>query len=174
MADNKAFCSNLDIKGITDVDYRHVKRVFKEFNIKCLGEYHDLYIQSDTLLLADVLENSRNKCIEIYGSGPAHFLSATGLAWKGCLKMTGVKLELLTDFSMLPMVKKGIRGGIRHATHKYAKANNKYMKNYHKNIESSYFLYLHENNLYGWGMPQKLPVNVLNGKKTLINLMKCS
>ena len=72
LADEKYFYSNLNINSITDVDYRHAKRVFKEFNIKYLGEYHDLYVQSDTLLLADVLENFRNKCIEIYDLDLAH------------------------------------------------------------------------------------------------------
>ena len=80
--------------------------------IKNLGEYHDLYVQSDTLLLADVLENFRNKCTEIYELDPAHFLSAPGLAWKVCLKKTGVKLELLTDIDMLLMIEIGIRGGM--------------------------------------------------------------
>ena len=67
--------------------------MFKEFNIKNLGEYHDLYVQSDILLLADVFENFRNKCIEIYELHPAHFFSALGLAWQACLKKAGVKLE---------------------------------------------------------------------------------
>ena len=100
-------------------------------------------------MLADVFENFRNKCIEIYELDPAHFLSAPGLAWQACLKKTKVKLELLTDIDMLLMVEKGIRGGMCQAIHKYAKANNKYMKNYDKNIESSYLIYLHANNLYG-------------------------
>ena len=72
MADKEDFYSNLNINSITDVDYRHAKRVFKEFNIKYLGEYHNLYVQSDTFLLADVLENFRNKCIEIYELDLAH------------------------------------------------------------------------------------------------------
>ena len=70
-------------------------------NKKNLGEYHDLYVQSNTLLLADVFENLRDKCIEIYELDPAHFLSAPGLAWQACLKKTKVKLELLTDIDML-------------------------------------------------------------------------
>ena len=136
--------------------------MFKELKLKNLSDYHDLYVQSDTLLLADVFENFRNKCIEIYELDPAHFLSAPGLAWQTCLKKTGVKLELLTDIDMLLMVEKGIRGGICHAIHRFAKANNKYMKNYDKNIESSYLMSLicmDANNLYGWAMSQKLPVN---------------
>ena len=132
--------------------------MFKYFNLKNLGEYHDLYVQSDTLLLVDVFENFRNKCIEILiniNIDPTHFLSTPGLAWQACLKKTGVKLELLTNIDMF-MVQKGIRGGICHAINRYAKANNKYMKHYDKNKESSYLMYLDANNLYGWAMSQKL------------------
>ena len=110
-------------------------------------------------MLADVFENFRDKCIEIYGLDPAHFLSAPGLAWQACLKKTKVKLELLTDIDMLLMVEKGIRGGICQAIHRHAKVNNKYMKNYDKDITSSYLAYLDTNNLYGWAMSQKLLVN---------------
>ena len=123
---------------ITDVDYRPAIRVLKNFNNKNLGDYHDLYVQSDTLLLADVFENIRNKCIEICGLDPSHFLSAPGLSWQAYLKKTEIKLELLTDVDMFLMVEKGIRGGICHAIHRYAKANNRYMKNNDKNKESSY------------------------------------
>ena len=98
-------------------------------------------------------------CLKEYGLNPAHFLTAAGLAWDACLKKTKVELELLTDTNMLLMVENGIRGGICQATHKYAKANNKYMKNYDKNIESSYLEFLNANNLYGWAMSQKLPIN---------------
>ena len=149
LPDKEVFFSSLNMEGITSVDYRYAKRVYKEFKSKSLGGYHDLYVQSDTLLLAEVLENFRNKCIEIYELDPAHFLSAPGLAWQCCLKKTEVELELLTNIDMLLMVEKGIRGGICHAIHRYAKANNKYMKNYDKNIISSYLMYLDANNLYG-------------------------
>ena len=135
-----------------------IMRTLKKFKIKHLGEYHNLYVQSDTLLLGDVLENVRNKCLEIYELDPIYFVSAPGLAWQACLKKTGVKLELITDYDMILMIEKGIRGGICQATHRYAKANNKYMKNYDKNSESSYIEYLDANNLYGWAMSQKLPV----------------
>ena len=111
------------------------------------------------LLLADVFGNFRDKCIEIYGLDPAHFLSAPGLAWQACLKKTKVELELLTDIDMLLMVEKGTRGGICQAIHRYAKANNKYMKNYNKDIISSYLMYLDANNLYGWAMSLKFPMN---------------
>ena len=127
LPDKEAFYSSLNMEDITDVDHRHAKRVFKSLNNKNIGDYHDLYVQSDTLLLADVFENFRNMQIKVYELNAAHFLSAPGLAWQACLKETGVKLELLTDVDMLLMVEKGIRGGICHAIHRYAKANNKYM-----------------------------------------------
>ena len=129
LPDKEAFYSSLNMEYITDVDHRHAKRAFKTLNNKNLGDYHDLYVQIDTLLHADVFENFRNKCIEIYELGPAHFLSAPRLAWQTGLRKTEGKLELLTNVDMLLMVEKGLRSGICHAVHRYAKANNKYMKN---------------------------------------------
>ena len=112
-------------------------KMFKEFKLKNLGDYHDFHVQSDTLLLADVFENFRNKCVKIYELYPAHFLPAPALAWQACLKKTGIKLELLTDIDVLLMAEKGIRGEICYAIRRYAKANNKYMKNHDENITSS-------------------------------------
>ena len=137
----------------------HAQKVWEIFGIKHISEYHDLYVQSDTLLLSDVFENFRNKCLEIYELDPIYFVSAPGLAWQACLKKTEVKLELITDYDMLLMIEKGIRDKICEATYRYVKANNKSMKNYDKNIESSYSKYLDANNLYGWAMSQKLPIN---------------
>ena len=116
-------------------------------------------MQSDTLILADVFENFRDMCVKIYELDPAHFVLLPGLAWKACLKKTNIELELLTDYDMLLMVEEGIRGGICHSIHRYAKANNKYIKNYNNNEESSYIQYLDANNLYGWAMSKKLSVN---------------
>ena len=110
-------------------------------------------------MLADVCEKFRDKLIEIYGLDPSHFLSAPGLAWQACLKRTNVNLELLIDINRLLMIEDGIRGGMCQSTHRHAEANNKYMKNYHKSIESSYLMYLDANNLHGWAMSKKLPVN---------------
>ena len=155
----ESFYSNLNMENIDDIDYRHGNNVFKRFKLKNLGEYHDLYVQSDTLLLPDVFENFRKMSLKVYELDPAHFLSLPGLAWQVCLKKTSIKLELLTDYDMLLMIEEGIRGGICHAIHIYAKASNKYMKNYDKNEESSYIQYLDVNNLYGWAMRQQLPVN---------------
>ena len=107
-----------------------------------------MYVQSDTLLLADVFENFRNKYIKIYELYPSRFLSAPRLSWQVCLKKAEVEFEFLTNIDMLLMVEKGIRYGICHAIHRYAKANDKYMKNYDKNMKSSYLVYLDANNLY--------------------------
>ena len=153
------FYSNVNLDDISDEDYAHAQKVWDVK--KNSGEYHVLYVQSDTLLLPDVFENFRNMCLEIYELDPIYFLSAPGLAWQACLKRTEVKLELITDYDILLMIEKGIRGGICQATHRYAKANNKYMKNYDKTNELSYIEYLDANNLYGWGMSQKLLVNSL-------------
>ena len=124
----EAFYSSLSMEDITDIDLRHAKRVSKNLSNKNLGDYHDLYVWSDTLLLADVFENFRNMCIKVYELDPAHFLSVPGLAWQACLKKTEVELLLLTDVDMLLMVEKGIRGGVCHAIFRYAETNNKYMK----------------------------------------------
>ena len=118
LPNKKSFYSELNLEDITDKDYAHAQKVFEELNLKNISDYHDLYVQSDTLLLADVFENFRNKCIEIYELDPAHLLSAPGLTWQACLKKTRVKLELLTDIDMLLIVEKGIRGGICHSIHR--------------------------------------------------------
>ena len=137
------------MEDITDADYTDAKRVCKNFEIKNLEEYQDLYVQSDTLLLADKFENFRNMYLKIYELDPAKFILAARLVWKAPLKETKVKLDLLTDIDMLLMVEKGIRGGICHSIYWYTKANTKYIKDYNKNKELSYLQYWDVNNLYG-------------------------
>ena len=159
LPNKESFYSNLNMENIEDIDYRHGNNVFKRFKLKNLGEYHDSYVQSNTLLLADVFENFRKMCLKVYELDPAHFLSLPGLAWQACLKKTNIKSELLTDYDMLLKVEEGIRGGICHPIDRHAKANNKYMENYDENKESSYIQYLDASNLYVWAMSQKLPVN---------------
>ena len=159
ISNKESFYSNLTMENITETDYIHANNVFKTFKLNNLGDYHDLYVQSDTLLLADVLENFRKACIKTYELDPAHFISLPGLAWQTCLKKIGVELELLTDYDMLLMIEEGIRGGICHAVHRYAEENNEYMKDYDESKESSYIQYLDANNLYGAAMSEKLPIN---------------
>ena len=165
LPDKESFYSELNNEHITDEDYEHTQKVCDTFKIKNLGEYHDIYVQSDTALLADVFENFRDKWIEIDKLDPAQFLSAPGLSSKACLKKTIVELELLTDNDMLLMFEKGIKVGggggggvICQAIYRHAKANNKYINNYDKNKESSYLEYLDANNLYGYAMSKKLPI----------------
>ena len=100
------------MEDITDADYAHTKRDCKDFEIKDLGEYHDLYVQSDTLLLADVSENFRNMRIKMLKLHPANLFSAPVIAWQATLKKTIIKLDFLSDIDMLLMVEKGITGGI--------------------------------------------------------------
>ena len=112
-------------------------------------DYHNLYGQSDTLLLSDVFEEFRKTCIKEFELDACYLVSSLGLGWEACLRLTKAKLELLTDIDMLLMFQKEIRGGISQAILKYAKANNKYMKNYNRDIISSHLQYLDANNLYG-------------------------
>ena len=154
----ESFYCNLTLENISETDYAHANNVFKKFNINNLGEYHDLYVRSDTLLLADIFENFRQSCLKNYELDPAHFVSLPGLAWQACLKKTNVELELLTDYDMLLMVEEGISGGICHAVQRYAHANNKYMNDYDRKKKSSYIQYLDANNLYSKAMTEKLPV----------------
>ena len=138
LPEREKFYSNLNMEDITDAYYMYAKADYKDFEIKSLGEYHNLYLKSDKLLLADIFKNIRKLCLKIYHLDPAKFLPAPGLAQQAALKKTDVKSGLLTDIGMLLMVEKGIRGRICHAIHRFSKANNKYMKDYDENKETSY------------------------------------
>ena len=118
MPDKETFYSSLNMESITSVDYRNAKRIRKEFKSKNLGDYHELYVQTDTFLLAVVFENFRNKCFEIYELVTAHFLSAPVLAWQASFKKAEGELKLPTNIDMLLMVEKGIRGGMCQAIHR--------------------------------------------------------
>ena len=124
LASKEDFYSHLKMEDIHEIGYRHGNNVFKSLKLENLGDYHDLYVKSDTLLLAGVFENFRDICIKEYELDPAHFVSLPGLAWQVCLKKTNIELELLTDYDILLMVEKGIRGGICHSIHRYATVNN--------------------------------------------------
>ncbi|CAG2200908.1 unnamed protein product [Mytilus edulis] len=152
------FYSTLSGEGITTLDYAHAQHVWQLFNMQNLGQYHDLYVLSDVLALADVFENFREICINYYGLDAAHFYTSPGLAWKAALKITSVKLELLTDIDMHLFIEKGLRGGVSMISHRHAKANNKHVRNYDPNQPITHEMYLDANNLYGWAMSQALPV----------------
>ena len=152
-----AFYSILNDEHISDEDYEHAQNVWNTFDLKSMGDYHDLYLATDVLLLADVFENFRDTCLKSYKLDPVHYYSSPGLAWDAALKMTKVKLELLTDPDMHLMVEDGKRGGISMITNRYSKANNKYMASYDESKPSKYIIYLDANNLYGWAMCQSLP-----------------
>ena len=152
-----SFYSKLNDEEISDDDYQHAIKVWNTFECKTIRDYHNLYLKSDVLLLSDVFENFRKTCLKHYKLDPVHYYTSPGLAWDACLKETGQELQLLHDYDMLMMFEKGIRGGISHISKRYAEANNKYMKDYNPDVESTYIQYLDANNLYGWAMSQSLP-----------------
>ncbi len=131
---------------------------FLAFNCETMKDYHDLYLKTDMLLLADIMTEFRRVCKEVYELDALHYYTVPGLAWDAMLKITEVEIDLISDPDMYLMVEKGIRGGISTITKRYAKANNKYIKDYDKDQMSVYIPYLDTNNLYGWAMRHKLPV----------------
>ena len=151
------FRSDLTGEDISDEDFEFYKEICNKFNIKTLGEYHDLYLKSDVLLLSDVFENFRETCFQYYKLDPAHYYSAPGLSWNACLKMTGIELELISDVDMYLMIEKGLRGGMSVISHRKSEANNKYMTSYDPEKPSKYITYLDANSLYSWSMIQYLP-----------------
>ena len=153
------FFNRLNETHISDEDYDHARNVWEKFGLKNMGEYHDLYLKSDLLLLADVFEEFRSVCLENYHLDPAWYYTSPRLAWDAALKKTRIRLELLTDPDMLLMFEEGIRGGVSMITKRYGKANNPYMgKDFDKNSPTEYLAYLDANNLYGWAMCKPLPV----------------
>ena len=151
------FYSLLTDNNISEDDYSHVQNVWNTFNLQNMGEYHDLYLKTDILLLTDVFENFRKTCLTYYKLDPLHYITSPGLAWDAMLKMTGINLELITDIDMQLFIEKGLRGGISYIAHRHAEANNKYIKNFDLDKLISYIMYLDANNLYGWAMSQPLP-----------------
>ena len=151
------FRNDLTGEDISDCDYEFNKEICNTFSIKTLGEYHDLYLKSDVLLLSDVFEIFRETCFQYYKLDPAHYYSAPGLSWNACLKMTGIELELISDVDMYLMIERGLRGGMSVISHRTAEANNKYMKSYDPDKPSKFITYLDANSLYSWSMIKYLP-----------------
>ena len=153
----EAFYSSLSDEGITDSDYEHAQQVWRIFNCANVGDYHDLYLQTDVLLLADVFENFRRTALSTYKLDPAHYLTLPGYSWDALLKCTNVSLELITDPDMYLFIEKGLRGSISMVSHRHAIANNPQMENYDPEQPTSFLQYLDANNLYGWAMSQPMP-----------------
>ena len=153
---NKHFYSILNDQHITNDEYDHARKVWKT-KIKTMGEYHDLYLGSDVLLLTDVFENFRKTCLQCYKLDPCHYFTSPGLSWDAMLKMTNIKLELMVDIDMFQFIEKGMHGGVSYIANRYGKAKNKYMNKYDEKAPSRFVMYLDCNNLYGHSMSQSLP-----------------
>ena len=149
LPDRSQFFSCLNDSECTIEDYRHAQNVWIKFNIQNVQEYHDLYLLTDVLLLADVFENFREFCDKHYNLDPAHYYTTPSLSFDACLKMTEAKIELLTDIESLLFFESSIRGGVSMISHRYAKANNDLQDSYDPDLSSSYIQYLDANNLYG-------------------------
>ena len=167
LPEKEKFYSSLCGKGITDEEYHHAQEVWEKFKCQNLGDYHDLYVTTDALLLADVFENLRKVCQEKYGLDPAHYYNAPGLSWDALLKKTGVELDLLTDLDMHLFIERGMRGGISMVSKRYAKANNPLVEGYNPNEPTNYIAYLDANNLYGWAMSLPLPKSNFHWKRVM-------
>ena len=132
--------------------------MWKHFNIKSLGEYHDLYLMTDVYLLTDGFENFRDMCLNYYGLDPAYYLTLPNYSWNAFLSLTGAKLQQIHKNEMYEMIEHGLRGGMTQCSLKKVEANNKYMnEDYDKSKPSSHISYLDANNLYGLAMCKKLP-----------------
>ena len=153
----EAFFSILRNQGISLEDYTHAQTVFTEFECQSFRDYHDLYLRSDVLLLAEVFENFRDICLNYYKLDPAHFYTSPGLSWQACLRMTKIELELLTDPDMYLFIEEGLMGGISMISNRYSKANNPYIVGYDNDQKTNYIMFLDANNLYGHAISKPLP-----------------
>ncbi|XP_074037614.1 uncharacterized protein [Leptinotarsa decemlineata] len=153
------FYDQLNEKHISEDDYERAKRVWSLFECETLGDYSDLYLKSDVLILCDIFENFRNICLDKYKLDPAHYFTSPGHSWDAMLKYTGVELELLTDIDMITFFQKGIRGGISQCSERKHVANNRFLPDYDENEASSFITYLDATNLYGHSMSQPLPTD---------------
>ncbi|KAK3715794.1 hypothetical protein QZH41_001222 [Actinostola sp. cb2023] len=151
------FYSNLNESNISEEDYNHAQKVWDVFECKDLGDYHDVYLKSDVLLLADVFQNFRAMCLKEYKLDPAHYYTSPGMSWDALLKTTKVTLELLTEYDMHLFVEKGMRGGFSMVSQRFQKANHQDLKDHDPDKPSHYLMYFDANNLYGWAMSQPLP-----------------
>ncbi|GFU77872.1 uncharacterized protein TNCV_1138801 [Trichonephila clavipes] len=152
------FYNKLNEEAISVEDYNHARKVFNEFHLNNLGEYCDLYVKTDVLLLTDLFENFRKICMQTYKLDPCWYFTTPALSWDAMLLHTKVAIELFTDYDMLLFIEKGVRGGISQCCNRYAIANNRYMSNFNPDDEIKYLMYLDANNLYGYAMSKYLPL----------------
>ena len=154
----EAFYNSLTQQHITNEDYDHAKRVWEVYNIQNMKQFHDKYMLLDTLLLAEIYEQFRDLCLKDYKLDPTHMVSLPALTWNAALKMTGVELEHIRDPNIHLFIEAGIRGGVIMISKRYARANNKYLKDYDPQQASNYIMYLDCNSLYSTAMCEPLPV----------------
>ena len=154
---HEKFYNKMNDENVSVDNYNHAMNVWNSFNCQTIGDYSDLYLKSDVILLADIFENFRNTLMKTHDLDPAHYFTLPGYTWDCSLKYTGIELQLLTDIDMVMFIERGIRGGLSQCSNRYSCANNKYMKNYDPTKPSKYILYLDINNMYGWAMCQPLP-----------------
>ncbi|KAG8233740.1 hypothetical protein J437_LFUL003810 [Ladona fulva] len=157
LPERENFYNRLTDEHVSEEDYEHANNVWNSFQCKTLGDYSDVYLKSDVTLLADVFKNFRDVCFNAYKLDPAWYYTAPGLTFDAMLKHTEIELELLTDYDMILMIEKGIRGGISQCSNRYCKANNKYLENYNPEKGSTFITYYDANNLYGWALFRPLP-----------------
>ncbi len=160
LPEKKYFYDDLIEENISDDKYNHALNVWKSLNIKTFKEYHDIYMMTDTLLLADIFNEFIEVCLNNYKVDPAYYLSSPGMSLDAYLKFSNVEIELINEdnSNMFLFFEKQIRGGVSTIFKRHSKANNKYMKDYNPKEPSKYIIYLDANNLYGWAMSQKLPL----------------
>ena len=133
------------------------EKIWDNFHMKNMGDYFDLYLKKDVLFMADVFEKFIDTYLKYYGLDPCHYFSSPGLSWDAMLKMTGVKLQKISDIVKYLFPEKELRGGIFYIAKRYAKANNKYMNDYDPEKPSTFITYQYMNNLCGWPMSEYLP-----------------
>ena len=156
LPDRCKFFSSLKDECISEKDYLEAVDVWNVFKMNTIGDYYELYLKKDVLLLAGVFEKFIGTGLDCYGLDPCHYFSSPGLTWDAMLKITRIELDLILDIDMYLFIKKGMRGGISYTANRHSKANNKYMECYDSGKESKYITYVDANNLYGWAMCQYL------------------
>ena len=157
---------------ISDEDSLTCNKIWNEFNMKNMGDYHDHYFKKDVLLLADLFEKFIDTCLKFYKPHLCHYFSSPGLSWNAMLKMIGVKLEKIFDIDMYLSIEKGLRGGISYITKRYSKANNKDIKNHDPRKPSKFITYFDMNNLYDWAIHGYLPYGEFKWLANANNLMQ--